>query len=186
MSSQRPIHPETPLRHCEDAMSFTSPKSGKEYIIRSSLPGDNELILEFFGRLSKKSIRCRFNGMADGRFFGSQILNNRYTHLVVAITEQDEDSEVVGVCDYTIDDETMKMPEVCLAVLDSNQREGLGYQLAKYTASEILKNGHDMFFVLIEGNEASKNLYMKIGDQVGVAEKIKNPETLIIHMQKTK
>jgi len=168
----------------EDQKIFVSPKTGGRYTITSYKADDREQVLTFFRGLSQESLRKRFLASGDGASLASILVEGGNTRLHLAWSEDEDERKVVGVCDYSlISHDKKELPEVCLTVSDQNQREGIGYKLALYTAKKLKEAGYDNFYVMIEDNKASEGLYRMLGAQLGDTEEIREPErSLIIHM----
>lgn len=119
----------------EDLETYLTTKTGLQVFIRPVKISDESLLKDFFYSLSDKSIERRFistrKDMPHERLQNFVIIDYTKQIVLVAIKGDVDNSYISAVGQYGIDDAT-HTAEVAFAVRDSEQNNGIGFELLKY------------------------------------------------------
>jgi len=119
-------------------------KDGTRMLLRPIKPSDEELIKEFFYKLSDETIYKRFMGVKKylPRKQLHELANVDYSKnmAIVAVIGENEKEEITGIGRYGLDENT-NSAEVAFVVRDDWQRKGIGTELLKYLTMIAKKRG---------------------------------------------
>ena len=142
-------------------------KTGLEILLRPVKISDEPLLKDFFYSLSDQSLYRRFismrKDMPHERLQEFAVIDYTKEIVILALIQQGEREEIVGVGQYGID-EAMYTAEVALVVRDDYQNKGIGTELLSYLTYLAKKHGLLGFTaeVLVE-NRPMLNLFEKMG-----------------------
>lgn len=119
-------------------------RDGTMVLLRPIKPSDEDLLKEMFYKLSDESIYKRFMGVKKylPRKQLHELANVDYSKnmAIVAILDEGEKEEMVGVGRYGLDENT-NSAEVAFAVRDDWQKKGVGTELLRYLTMIARKRG---------------------------------------------
>jgi len=131
---------------------------------------DEPLLKEFFYSLSENSLYRRFvsvrKDIPHERLQEFVIIDYTRQMVILAVIQQGEREEVIGVGQYALD-EAAHTAEVGFAVRDDYQNKGVGSELLSYLTFLAKRQGLLGFFaeVLVE-NKAMVHLFDKMGFEI--------------------
>ncbi len=119
-------------------------KDGTTVMLRPIKPSDEDLIKEFFYKLSDETIYKRFMGVKKylPRQQLHELANVDYSKnmAIVAVIGNGEKEEILGIGRYGLDEDT-NSAEVAFVVRDDWQGKGIGTELLKYLTTIAKKRG---------------------------------------------
>jgi acyl-CoA hydrolase/RimJ/RimL family protein N-acetyltransferase len=151
----------------EDLEIYRTTHAGYDLKLRPVKISDEPLLKDFFYSLSDQSVYRRFmsqrKDMPHERLQDFVIIDYTNEMVILAVREEDEIEEVVGVGQYGIDPNS-HTAEVALVVRDDYQGKGIGTALLSYLTELAQKEGLSGFTaeVLIE-NVPMMHLFEKMG-----------------------
>lgn len=154
----------------EELETYRTTKTGLEILLRPVRISDEPLLKDFFYSLSDQSMYRRFisqrKDMPHERLQDFVIIDYTKEMVILAVTEQDELEEVVGMGQYGIDEIT-HTAEVAFVVRDDHQNQGIGTELLKYLTYLAKKQGLLGFWaeVFFE-NRPMLHLFEKMGFEI--------------------
>jgi RimJ/RimL family protein N-acetyltransferase len=151
----------------EDLETYRTTQSGLEILLRPVKISDEPLLKDFFYALSDKSLYRRFisarKNFPHERLQEFVIIDYTVEMVILAVLQEEEKEEIVGVGQYAID-ETTHTAEVAFAVRDDYQGRGIGTELLTYLTLLAKRRGLLGFTaeVLVE-NTRMLRLFEKMG-----------------------
>ncbi len=154
-------------KYPEELEVYRTTKTELELLLRPVKISDEPLLKDFFYSLSDQSMYQRFisvrKDMPHERLQEFVIIDYSNEMVVLAVREEEEKEEVLGVGQYGID-ENSHTAEAAFAVRDDCQNEGIGTELLGYLTYLAKKRGLLGFTaeVLVE-NKAMLHVFEKAG-----------------------
>jgi acyl-CoA hydrolase/GNAT superfamily N-acetyltransferase len=160
--------------------TYRTSHSGLPLLLRPVKISDEPLLKEFFYSLSDQSIYRRFIStrvdMPHERLQEFVIIDYTREIVILAVRQQDQVEEIVGVGQYGIDEHS-HTAEVALVVKDDRQGQGVGTELLSYLTQLAQKRGLLGFTAeVLVNNRPMLSLFEKMGFDIqrrtaeGVAE----------------
>lgn len=157
----------------EDLETFRTTWSGLRIRIRPVRISDEPLLKEFFYSLSDDTLYRRFasarKDMPHERLQGYSVIDYGQEMVLLALTEDEEREELIGIGQYNINQET-HMGDIGFVVKDGYQHKGVGTELLKHLTyagkrkglmgftAEVLSDNRPMMELFKEsGFEQKKN-----------------------------
>jgi acyl-CoA hydrolase/RimJ/RimL family protein N-acetyltransferase len=151
----------------EELENYKTTDSGLEILLRPVKIKDEPLLKEFFYALSEESLYYRFISMRKDipheRLQKFSIIDFSQEMVILAVKQQEQKEEILGLGQYEIDEET-HTAEVAFVVRDDYQNQGIGTQLLSYL-TYLAKNQGLLGFtaeILLE-NRAMLHVFEKMG-----------------------
>jgi len=151
----------------EDLEAYRTTKTGLEILLRPVKISDEPLLKDLFYSLSDNSMYRRFisvrKDMPHERLQEFTIIDYSKEMVILAVLNQREKEEIVGLGQYGIDEATHSA-EVAVVVKDDYQNKGIGTELLSYLTYLAKKQGLFGFTaeVLVE-NSPMLHLFEKMG-----------------------
>jgi GNAT superfamily N-acetyltransferase len=151
----------------ETLETYRTTRTGLELFLRPVKISDEPLLKDFFHALSDRSLYRRFismrKDMPHERLQEFSVIDYTKEMVILAVREDGEQEEVVGVGQYGIDEAT-HAAEVALVVQDDYQNQGVGRELLAYLTFLAKKQGLLGFTaeVLME-NQPMMSLFKTMG-----------------------
>lgn len=128
----------------EELETYRTTRTGLEILLRPVKISDEPLLKDFFYSLSDQSMYRRFisqrKDMPHERLQDFVIIDYTLEMVILAVIQQDEIEEVIGIGQYGIDEIT-HTADVAFVVRDDYQNRGIGTQLLSYLTYLAKKQG---------------------------------------------
>jgi acyl-CoA hydrolase/GNAT superfamily N-acetyltransferase len=151
----------------EDLETYRTTKTGLEIKLRPVKISDEPLLKDFFYSLSDDTLYHRFissrKDMPHDRLQEFVIIDYTKQMIILALLEEDEKEEIVGIGQYAIN-ETTYTADVAFAVRDDYQGKGIGAELLSYLTYLAKKQGLLGFTAeVLMDNKPMLHLFEKAG-----------------------
>ena len=151
----------------EELETYRTTHMGLEILLRPVKISDEPLLKDFFYALSDQSLYRRFisqrKDMPHERLQDFVIIDYTKEMVILAIIQEDEVEEVVGLGQYGIDT-TSHTAEVALVVRDDYQDQGIGTELLSYLTLLAKRQGLLGFTAeVLTENKPMLHLFEKMG-----------------------
>ncbi|MCK4328264.1 GNAT family N-acetyltransferase [candidate division WOR-3 bacterium] len=128
----------------EELETYRTTVAGFEVFLRPVKISDEPLLKDFFYSLSDRSLYRRFisvrKDIPHERLQEFVIIDYTRKKVILAVIEQEEKEEIVGIGQYGINENTLTA-EVAFVVRDNFQNKGIGSELLKYLTYLAKKQG---------------------------------------------
>jgi len=150
-----------------DLEAYRTTKTGLEILLRPVKMSDEPLLKDFFYSLSDSSMYRRFisvrKDMPHERLQEFTIIDYSKEMVILAVLNQREKEEIVGLGQYGIDEATHSA-EVAVVVKDEYQDKGIGTELLSYLTYLAQKQGLFGFTAeVLAENSPMLHLFEKMG-----------------------
>jgi RimJ/RimL family protein N-acetyltransferase len=154
--------------------TYRATKTGLRIFLRPVKISDEPLLKEFFYSLSDKALYQRFasarKDMPHKRLQEFVAIDYSKETMILALVGQEEKEVVVGLGQYSIDEET-HTAEAALVVRDSYQNQGVGTEIQSYLTYLAKRSGLLGFTAeVLEDNSPTIHLLEKSGFEVAKKE----------------
>ncbi|WP_030167951.1 MULTISPECIES: GNAT family N-acetyltransferase [Actinomycetes] len=131
-------------------------RDGRSIFIRPAVPEDLDTVMDFYGRLSRRTVAFRSLGpvMTMKRETTRKLVDSDYDSKLVLLATLDD--EVIGMADYAVSITERDRAEIGFTVQDSYQGMGLGGLLLEHLAAAGRARGIEVF----EADVLDENLPM--------------------------
>jgi acyl-CoA hydrolase/RimJ/RimL family protein N-acetyltransferase len=151
----------------EDLETYRTTKTGLEILLRPVKISDEPLLKDFFYSLSDDTLYHRFissrKDMPHDRLQEFVVIDYSKQMVILAVTEEEEKTEIVGLGQYAIDEATYTA-EVAFAIRDEYQNQGIGSELLSYLTYLAKKQGLLGFTAeVLMDNRAMLRVFEKAG-----------------------
>jgi acyl-CoA hydrolase/RimJ/RimL family protein N-acetyltransferase len=151
----------------EDLEAYRTTKTGLKIFLRPVKIDDEDLLKEFFYKLSSDGMYYRFISlrpdMHHDRLQKFVVIDYTKEMMILAVIKSMEKEIIIGIGQYLID-ETSHMAEVAFVVRDDYQKRGVGSELLSYLTYLAKKNGlHGFTAEVLVDNRAMLSLFDKTG-----------------------
>ncbi|MBU7032773.1 MAG: GNAT family N-acetyltransferase, partial [Theionarchaea archaeon] len=151
----------------EELETYRTTRKGVEILLRPVKISDEPLLKDFFYSLSDQSLYRRFisqrKDMPHERLQDFVIIDYTREMVILAVKQEDEVEEVLGLAQYGIDTIT-HTAEIAFVVRDDHQNQGIGTELLSYLTLLAKRRGLLGFTAeVLTENKPMLHLFEKMG-----------------------